>query len=272
MAKIPSTISDYLVLPISIPPTPAYQVPATHHIYLRQHAPKIPTPDDSRSLFLINTPIDSTEAHFRGIFASLVGAGRFESISFEDEKNAPSADLPQLLDETTSNKARGKKRKRNETEIPGTHDRDTELPQVWDRQLRRSGGTAVVVLVDETSANAVLKAVKRLHKPGKGDSSSNKSKYPIWGHDISEKNIIPKLGSARYAAHHSLRYPDPLALQSTIDAFMVAFNAREEGSIQLAKRLRNVPDEDGFVTVTRGAGRTGPARREAAEEKRRELE
>jgi ribosomal RNA-processing protein 7 len=35
--------------------------------------------------------------------------------------------------------------------------------------------------------------------------------------------------------------------------------------------VRSVPDEDGFVTVTRG-GRAGPARREEAEAKQKELE
>uniref|UniRef100_A0A8H7MZ89 Ribosomal RNA-processing protein 7 C-terminal domain-containing protein n=1 Tax=Bionectria ochroleuca TaxID=29856 RepID=A0A8H7MZ89_BIOOC len=41
---------------------------------------------------------------------------------------------------------------------------------------------------------------------------------------------------------------------------------------ELAKRLRNEPDEDGFVTVTRG-GRSAPASRNEAEEaKQRMLE
>ncbi|KAH8808074.1 ribosomal RNA-processing protein 7-domain-containing protein [Xylogone sp. PMI_703] len=265
MVQIPASIGDYLVLPISIPPTPAYQISTTHHIYLRQHAPKIPTPDDSRSLFLVNTPVDSTEAHFRSIFTSLVGAGRFESISFEDEKDVHSTTgLPRLPNQSADKKlSKGKKRKRAAAE---SDERDTELPQTWDRSLRRSGGTAIVVLVDEASVNAVLKAVKKLHKPGK-----EAQKYPIWGHDVSEAQTS-KLGSARYAAHHALRYPDPVSLQSSIEAFMAAFNAREEAALRHAKRLRNVPDEDGFVTVTRGGGRAGPARREEAEEKRREME
>lgn len=269
MTKIPSTISDYQVLPVSVPPTPSFPTPAIHHIYVRQHAPKIPTPDDSRSLFLVNTPIDSTEAHFRGVFNSLVGAGRFESISFEDEKNNSPSGLPPLPNVAIDNNPRNKKRKRDQTDALAIDEQETELPHVWDRQLRRSGGTAVVVFADEASVNAVLKAVQKLHKSGK--SKENKSKYPVWGEGISGKDI-PPLGSARYAAHQILRFPDPVALQDSIDAFMTAFNAREEAAVQLAKRLRNVPDEDGFVTVTRGGGRTGPARLEEAEAKRKELE
>ncbi len=82
MSRVPKTIGDFSVLPVSIPPLPAYPQAATHCIYVRRHSPKVATPDDPRSLFLTNVPVDSTEAHFRAVFVSLVGAGRFESISF----------------------------------------------------------------------------------------------------------------------------------------------------------------------------------------------
>ncbi|KAF3057950.1 Ribosomal RNA-processing protein 7 [Daldinia childiae] len=44
----------------------------------------------------------------------------------------------------------------------------------------------------------------------------------------------------------------------------------EKEARQLAKRLRNEPDEDGFVTVTRG-GRVAPARRDEAEEAKQKM-
>ena len=71
MASIPKTIGDFTVLPISIPPMPSYPQTTTHHVYTRPHTPKIPTRDDSRSLFLANVPVDSTEAHFRALFTAL---------------------------------------------------------------------------------------------------------------------------------------------------------------------------------------------------------
>lgn len=46
---------------------------------------------------------------------------------------------------------------------------------------------------------------------------------------------------------------------------MTAFAANEASQARLLARMRQEPDEDGFVTVTRG-GRTNPARREAAQE------
>ena len=45
---------------------------------------------------------------------------------------------------------------------------------------------------------------------------------------------------------------------------MTQYSALEAERAQQAARLRQVPDEDGFITVTRG-GRTGPARQEDAQ-------
>lgn len=252
MSKIPITIGDnYTVLPIAIPSTPAYNVTTTHHIYLRQHAPKIPTENDSRSLFATNLPIDSTDAHIRSVFASLTGVGRVEGVRFDGEKEE--VDAQKQIEPISQSK---KRKRDNNVEI------DTSLPQGWDRQLLIKGRTAVVLLVDEKSVESVLKAVRKTCKSGK------ESKYPIWGAGTEGK--VPALGSARYSKRHELRFPDVLAIQRSVDAFMTDFNRKEEERDGERKRLRNVPDEDGFVTVVRG-GRTGPARNEAAEEKRREM-
>jgi ribosomal RNA-processing protein 7 len=255
MSELPPALGEYAILPISIPPLPSFPVKATHCLYIKRHEPKIPTPSDSRSLFLVNVPIDSTEAHFRAIFASLVGAGRFESIIFENEKRTSS--VTTLVGKATK-KDKALKRKR---ETEGDITIIDKLPKVWDRDLHRSGSSAVVAMVDQRSVEAALKAIRKIHKSGAA---------PVWGEGVEKK--VPKLGSQRYLTHHILRYPDKAVVQAAVDDFMTEFNRREEEAARIAKRLRNVPDEDGFITVTRG-GRTGPARREEAEEARRkELE
>lgn len=252
-----SKIGDYTVLPLTITPSSTSPKPTTHSLYLRPHAPKIPTEDDSRSIFVVNVPVDSTPAHFKAVFVSLIGPGRFESVTFEHEKQQTNA--PSQAIEVAGKK--GKKRKRAEEDLP---EADTQLPPVWDRELRRSGSTATVVLVDEKSAEAALKAVRKLHK-----SSEKGAKWPVWGEGVEGK--VPALGSARYLTHHKMRYPDAATLQAKVDALMTDWNRREEEKARLAKRQRNVPDEDGFVTVTRG-GRVGPARMHDAEAKRLEME
>jgi ribosomal RNA-processing protein 7 len=74
-----------------------------------------------------------------------------------------------------------------------------------------------------------------------------------------------------YKAHNALVYPQPTILQSSINAYLTQFNALETLRNRLRKTSRSVPDEEGFVTVTRG-GRVGPARLEDAEKKKAELE
>ena len=254
-----SKIGEYVILPVSIPPTPAYPKNTTHTLYLRPHAPKIPTPSDERSLFIVNVPIDSTAAHFRAVFAALVGAGKVEDVTFDHERKAavPSKEVAVV------GKASKKRKRGPEAAADGAA---TELPQIWDRELRRSGSTAVVVFVDAKLVELVLKAVRKLHKSSKKEKESP---WLVWGEGLEEK--LPKLGSARYLAHHRLQYPDAAVLRMNVDAFMTEFNRKEEEKAKREKRMRNLPDEDGFVTVTRG-GRTDPARTEEAEQKKREME
>jgi ribosomal RNA-processing protein 7 len=252
-----TTIADnYTILPISIPSTPSFPTSTTTHLYLRPHAPKIPTENDSRSLFATNLPIDSTEPHIRSIITSLIGAGRVEEVRFEGSKDeAPTSEANSSLTTTSS-----KKRKRETT----THQPlTTSLPSTWDRSLRQKGRTAIILLVDEKSVESLLKAVRKLSK------SSKESNLPIWGSNTESKT--PSLGSARYASHHLLRFPSKAAIQQHVEAFMSSFNSAEEEEKRKRQRMRNVPDEDGFVTVVRG-GRAGPARSAEAEEKRKEMQ
>ena len=260
----PTIGDDFYVLPISIPPQPSFPQNAVHYVYVRRNTPKIPTANDSRSLFLTNVPVDSTELHLRGLFAALVGAGRFESATFEEERkeaenksiDATPLHARQLL------AAHGKKRKHADREAAERAEEEAaaQLPTTWTRPLRRSGSTAVVLLADQKSVEQVFKAIAKTRKS---------KKYPIWGEGIA--NRVPQLGSAWLKAHNRLTYPDKHALQASVDAFSALFARKEQEAAELAKRLRNEPDEDGFVTVTRGGGRNAPASRNEAEEARKKM-
>ncbi|KAK3685798.1 ribosomal RNA-processing protein 7-domain-containing protein [Podospora appendiculata] len=260
MPSCPPTLGDFSVLPISIPPLPSFPRAVVHYIYVRRNAPKIPTANDSRSLFLTNVPVDSTERHLRGLFAALVGTGRFEGVRFEDERkntNSPPAIQPA---EVARLLAQNKKRKREEEDSErAKEDAAAQLPKTWTRPLRGSGSTAIVLLADDKSAEQVLKAIAKLHKS---------KKYPTWGENVGDN--VPRLGSTWLKAHNRLSYPDKDVLQSALDAFSVVFARREREAIETAKRLRSQPDEDGFVTVTRG-GRNAPARSSEAEEARKKM-
>lgn len=255
--KIATQVHDFIILPLRYPAAPAFPKESTHYLYLRANAPKVPTDDTPRELFLANVPIDATELHLRSLFADQLGGARVEVVDFEDDTTVGKgikAPVGRLEGQ------RGKKRKRIDDD--GSQQLGEEvglLPEVWDRELHRGGGTAVVRFVDRASAEMALREAKRAVKSGKEIA---------WGAGVEGK--VPPLGSARYLAHQKLRYPDPALLQASVDSFMEAFSAQEaERARQLAKQ-RSVPDDDGFITVTRG-GRTGPAREEEVKAKEEEL-
>lgn len=264
MAPLPKTIGDFSVLPLNIPQLPSFPHPATHCLYVRAHEPKNPSPDDARSLFVTNVPVDSTEPHFRAIIASLVGPGRFESIQFAADKKV-SAVSREPAEAARLAAFVSKKRKRSEfDDSDDDSDKNLEeeiarLPTTWTRPLRRSGSTAVILLADDKSVDLVLKAISKVHKS---------KKFPVWGEGVQEK--VPALGSQWLAAHNKLAYPPAELLQQSVDAFFAVYDRKEKDAAELAKRLRNEPDEDGFVTVTK-ASRTAPARRDEAEEARRKM-
>ncbi|KAI5359421.1 Putative ribosomal RNA-processing protein [Septoria linicola] len=251
-SSIASTVNDFVVLPLQLTPKASYAQHATHYLYLRPNAPKVPSESTPREVFLVNVPVDTTEAHVKHLFASQLGGARVESVAFEGARvgkgiSAPVAPAVQS----------GKKRKRDVTDEEGATEAGA-LPEVWDRHVRRSGSSAIVTFVDQESAKLAMKEAKR----------AIKSKAEItWGEGLIN---LPSLGSARYKTHHALRFPDHAALQDSVDAFMASFAAQEEARAKQLARLRNEPDADGFITVTRG-GRQGPGRAEEARAKEEEF-
>ena len=61
-------------------------------------------------------------------------------------------------------------------------------------------------------------------------------------------------------------YPDKASLLEMVNSFMTDYANQEKERTRKLARQRQEPDEDGFVTVTRG-GRIGPARQEEAKER-----
>lgn len=260
MSSIPKTIGDFSALPLSIPPLPSYPHTTTHYVYARRHAPNRPTPDDDRSLFVTNVPVDSTEPHFRAIIATLAGNGKFESMTFEaDRREKPVSLEPTQAARLAAAASRKRKRDESDSDSEDEVEQVARLPPTWTRELRRSGSTAVIVLADEKSVEIVLKAIAKVHKS---------KKYPVWGEGVEAK--VPPLGPRWIQAHNKLSFPPAEILQQSVDAFFAVFNRKEKEAAEMAKRLRSEPDEDGFVTVTRG-GRSAPARRDEAEEARRKM-
>lgn len=92
------------------------------------------------------------------------------------------------------------------------------------------------------------------------------TQHPL--HKCKKANHATKTG---YHAHLTLTYPAPTLLQSTTNAYLTAFAALESSHLKHRRTVATVPDADGFVTVTRG-GRAGPARVDAAERQKQQLD
>ncbi|KAL8729653.1 MAG: hypothetical protein Q9166_004602 [cf. Caloplaca sp. 2 TL-2023] len=255
--SIPSEVSGYRILPISLPSVPSYPVAATHYLYLRPHEPKLPIPAAARSLFLANVPFDATELHIKTLLSTQISLspGRIEEVQFEGSSRRRVGTAQGAINEIgKANK--GKKRKRNRGPEDGDIEelQGTALPATWNRELRTGGRTAVVLFVDRLGMETAYKAVKRSQQEGT---------TPIWGEGLEGR--VPLLGSARYLDHHKLQYPNKDQVFESVNTYMTEYAAREAAQARLQARQRQVPDKEGFITVTKG-GRIDPARQEAAQE------
>ena len=265
-SKDPSSLSSYTILQVSLPPQPAYPKSATHYIYLRPDAPKSPTSDTPRSLFLSNIPIDSSEASLRTLFKQIGGA-LVDRVEFEDNDAKSGSILVkgQRWVKEGDTRVSGKKRKRDR-DIDNEGKEKLALPATWEFKVRRSGSCAVVVFVDRATAEAVLKECIRMAKrkekvEWRSTEELGEKRRSICLHIWIKANQYLTVG---YRKHHALIFPPRDVLQSNVNAYLAEYAALEQERAKKLKQLRSEPDEDGFITVTRG-GRVGPARIETAQ-------
>ena len=280
----PKTVADFTVLPLTLPTLsglPAQCNDAKHYIYVKPHAPSIPTADDERSLFVANIPIDASERNIRALFQEQLGGSMVERVEFDASVPAQpmhkrwKSDKPTTQDDSAT--SRGKKRKRTDDAAViaegVVEDAESALPRLWNSEARKSGSGAVVVFGDKKSARGALKEIQKAVKEGRsiswkgGEGLGVERKSPQSPHTHSTSN--PR--TTGYKSHNSLIYPTPTLLQASLNAYLTQFNALETARNRIRKTSRSVPDEEGFMTVTRG-GRVGPARLEEAEKKKAELD
>ena len=246
MGKVPKEVSGFVSLPVTLKPPVASLSDATHYIYLRPHDPKVADEDAARSLFLVNIPVITTETHLRQLFTTQLSGGRVERTHFSE-------DGPGRASVALGKSVRGKKRKRaTAEEVEAGLDAYT-LPKTSDGEVHASGATAIVVFVDRPSMDLTLKAAKKAAKLGH---------EIVWGSGAEGK--LPKLGLQKYQKFNQLRYPSSRELLRSVDGYMTAYAQMEEARSKEHARKKQVPDEEGFVTVTRGF--KGGLRKEDAED------
>lgn len=247
-------VAGYTTLPLQLPPTSTYQTPATHYLYIRPHEPRIPDPDSTRSLFIVNAPVDTTEVHLRNLFSTQLSAGRVERVTFEDVP-VKKPGLATATEPNLSHRSNKKRKRITADDLQGTLD-SIHAPSTWDRALQKSGAHAIIVFADKPSMESSLKAAVK---------AARKGTALVWGEGIPTERI-PALGVQRYLSHEKRRYPERGALLRTVNDFMTVFEQVSEARKKEESRKAGEPDEDGFVTVTNGPKLNSVAREEEMRE------
>ena len=200
-STVPFKIDDFHVLPIALPILPSYPKPAIHYLYLKPDTPPEPTAASQRSLFLVNTPLDSTEEHFKHLFSAQLRLppGRIQRVAFAPTlRDAPLPPQPDDPEPTTAAplartpSGRSKKRKHaaepRDPAGPAPELAAAEFPGArLDRELHGRGGTATVEFVDRPSRDVALAAAKRACRA--------RPPAMTWGEGMTAE--LPPLGSQR---------------------------------------------------------------------------
>ncbi|KAJ9502838.1 hypothetical protein H2202_001960 [Exophiala xenobiotica] len=230
MVKTPREVGGCVALPWKLPSTDAFPSKSIHYLYLKPHDPKIPDDDARRSLFLVNIPINATTYSLKHLLSDQLGGGRIEAVHFaENATGKPTG-------EATSSR---KRKRMTAEELEAGLDAHS-LPNTFDSTIHESGATAIVVFVDRPSMDLAFKQAKRTVKAGA---------IIEWSGSVDG----PPLGSKRYEHHKHLQYPSRKELLRSVNGFMTAYAQMEEARSRENARKRQMPDEDGFVTVTRGS-------------------
>jgi ribosomal RNA-processing protein 7 len=232
MVKPPREVAGFIALPVTLRSAIGGSLDAEHYIYLKPHDPPVADEDAHRSLFLANIPATTTSEHLKDLFATQLSAGRVEAVHFSEDSEGRSP---------VTTKSNRKRKRLTAEEIEAALDR-FHLPAVHERTIHRTGATAIAVFVDKPSMETSLKAVRKAVKTGQ---------TIVWGEGLENK--LPLLGLKRYEQAHQLRYPSRRELLRCVDGYMTAYAQMEDARAQENTRKRQMPDDDGFVTVVRGS-------------------
>ncbi|KAJ3036553.1 Ribosomal RNA-processing protein 7 A [Rhizophlyctis rosea] len=237
LTPLPKTFTTHTL------PTPPTPHPVTHTILMRPHEFRQTTHSTSltslrqpfpekRTLFLANIPTDSSEAHFRRLFRR---CGTVEWVQF--------------------------------------HDQGFVKGRLGGR-VHKVGGSAHVVFREEEAVERVMgmkvrrrvwsDAVEEGEKDGEEGERAGDAMYEDeTDKDAMDEDGVPggrkkgpePVGMEKYLLNHFHSRPPLPTLSHQVNTSLAAFESAEEQARLAAARRHNVPDEDGFVLVTRSRGR-----------------
>jgi len=251
MPKVPHQVADFVALPVVLQSKDSAK-DTRHYIYVKAYEPKIPDEESSRALFVVNIPVTATEAQLRHLFTTQLAAGHIQHVHFADQDGIKSGSSSLLIATTKSTSVESStsttlgKRKRHAQPSSGEIAEKLEgyrLPSTIPTAFHTTGSTAILIFLDRPSRDLTLRACR---KAAKSKTSL------IWSHNL-EAAKLPPLGLARYEAQRQLTFPQRADLLKLVDEYMTTYSELEAARARESAKKRAEPDEDGFVTVTRGS-------------------
>lgn len=242
-SQIPHSVSGFVALPIALPPAVlnGKSRNVEHYIYIKAYEPKIPDEESPRALLLLNIPTTATEAQIRHLLHTQIGGAHVQNVYFADTTSPnPGSSLiaTTAKSQTPSTTSALGKRKRETIEDIQTRLSTCSLPSTSPSPIHTSGSSAIAVFLDRTSRDQTLKRVMAAAKTHTAIPWSAAKQ--------------PPLGLVRASAYKELSFPPRADLLRSVDEYMTTYAELEGARAKESAKRRAEPDEDGFVTVTRG--------------------
>lgn len=246
-SRLPHTVSGFVALPVTLPSVVLNGKPCNveHYIYVKAYEPKIPDEESARALLLLNVPVTANEAQIRHLLHTQTDGAHVQHVYFADTSSpnhSSSLIATTAKSQIPSTNSTLGKRKRETVEDIQNRLSTYSLPSTSPSPIHASGSSAIAVFLDRSSRDQTLRRV----------TAAAKSHTPVpWSADLSLSKQ-PPLGPARATSRRELSFPPRAELLRSVDEYMTTYAEHEAARAKESAKIRAEPDEDGFVTVTRG--------------------
>lgn len=225
LSKI-ETIKGFSVLAVKLENPKPYktQDPVYNYIYLKKHTTSTVSSSQTRSLFLVNLPIDTTLPQIKKIFQDVaIGAivESFQSNDYYDSHqigiNELNIDISKLSNEDIGGMEEDNKGNNNNN--------NSKIPL----------GCGIVTFLDKNGLNLALQSIKKIISSGKN--------IPIWPKDLQE------IGTERYMNNYKSKIMDSESLEIESAESVLEFARKEQEAKDEIDNMKTITDEDGFTMV-----------------------
>ncbi|GMF60982.1 unnamed protein product [[Candida] boidinii] len=224
LSKI-ETIKGFSVLAVKLENPKSYktQDPVYNYIYLKKHTTSTVSSSQTRSLFLVNLPIDTTLPQIKKFFQDVaIGAivESFQSNDYYDSHqigiNELNIDISKLSNEDIGGIEQDSKDNSNN---------NSKIPL----------GCGIVTFLDKNGLNLALQSIKKIISSGKN--------IPIWPKDLQAT------GTERYINNYRSKIMDSETLETESAESVLEFARKEQEAKDEIDNMKTITDEDGFTMV-----------------------